>query len=455
MRSNHTQQCILPFGFIADILFQIIINGEASTILSLCLLNKSTNTTIRLLEPHICTWFMRRHGIEAFDPLLTLDPWTGKQHALTVHALVRSLYRNDLARRLSLHMVPAVWGPFYDDDRVEMNFEAELKLARRLERGLHVLFHMADIAHDTRREDERERQSPQKGCSLSALVSQRLAILTKLLDEYSEFESKSSLHLDLNFPQLPLGKYNPKKKPSHQKIDSSTRFPFPDQTQIHHLSRLLANGHTESTIGARRLDFRSHLDEPTEIALHCTLRMLRELLERMLLRHGPRLWHRDTRDEYSVTSWFLLNQGPRSLARLFLSEEGGDGGGCCAINYNISAPTSPEPRPKCLLSDPLDSYWNAWRDINNPLESKHANTNMRTGLYAPTPPALGLTPPFSTTQSPSLTRLTLSWSVKQTLFTNHGRELNRAAERYLKEMWGKRHVGLHEAFTVGVFASVL
>ncbi|KAL4964361.1 uncharacterized protein BDV14DRAFT_76454 [Aspergillus stella-maris] len=449
MRSTHTQKCTLPFGYIADILFQVIINGEASTILTLCLLNKSTYLTIKLLEPHIGTWFMRQHGIGTFDPLLTLDPWTGQQHTLTVHTLVRSLYRHGLARRLSLHIVPAVWGPFYDDDRVEMNYEAELKLARRLERGLHVLFHMADIARDTRGEDERERQSPHKGCSLSALVSQRLAILTRLLDEYSEFESRPSMNSDMNFNFPPLGRYNPRKKPNHQQNnDSSPRILFPDQTQIHHLSRLLAKGHTESLVGARRLAFRSHLDESTEIAFHCTLRMLRELLERMLLRHGPKLWYRDTRDEYSVTSWFLLNQGPRNLARLFLPDEG-DGQGCCAINYTNTS-TSPVTAQKCLLSDPLDAYWDAWRDINNPLETKHASTNLDS--YAP---SQGLTSPFSAPPSPSPTRLTLSWSVKPTLSTNRGREFNRAAERYLKEMWGKRHVGLHEAFTVGVFASVL
>ncbi|KAL4947784.1 hypothetical protein BDW69DRAFT_106977 [Aspergillus filifer] len=449
MRSTHTQKCILPFGYSADILFQVIINGEANTILSLCFLNKSTYHTIRLLAPHICTWFMRRHGIGTFDPLLTLNPWTGQQHTLTVHTLVRSLYRHGLARRLSLHIVPAVWGPFYDDDRVEMNYEAELKLARRLERGLHVLFHMADIARDTRGEDERERQSSQKRCSLSALVSQRLAILTKLLDEYSEFESSSSMNSDFNFNFPLLGRYNPRKKPNHQqKNDPSIRSPFPDQTQIHHLLRLLARGHTESLIGARRLAFRSHLDESTEIAFHCTLRMLRELLERMLLRHGPKLWHRDTRDEYSVTSWFLLNQGPRNLAGLFLPDES-YGQWCCAINYT-NASTSPQTAPTCLLSNSLDAYWDAWRDINNPLETKRASPNLDS--YAPPP---GLTSPFSAPPSPSPTRLTLSWSVKPALSTNRGREYNRAAERYLKEMWGKRHVGLHEAFTVGVFASVL
>ncbi|KAL4929697.1 uncharacterized protein BDV17DRAFT_54236 [Aspergillus undulatus] len=306
---------------------------------------------------------------------------------------------------------------------------------------------MADITRDTRQADEQERQAQKQHHQILSAVSQRLATLTKLLDEYNDFESNSMSNLDFT---LPLTTSNSKNRQSHLANKPSSSLPLLDTTQVRHLSRILANGHTESIIGTRRLAFRSHLDAATEIAFHCTLRMLRELLERMLLRHGPRLWHRDTRDKYSVTLWFLLNQGPRSLARLFLPAKEGEE--CC---HHMSSGS----RPKCHLSNPLDDYWNAWSEINTPLESgdlrtsagaaqdglKHMDMNMGMGLVM----GLGMG------IAPSPTRLTLSWSVKPALFDTRGRKSNRAAERYLKEMWGKRHVGLHEAFTVNLFSNIL
>ncbi|KAL4742136.1 hypothetical protein BDV11DRAFT_181647 [Aspergillus similis] len=451
MRSTRPQTA-LPFGFIADILFQIIVNGEANTVLTLCLLNRATYDTIKLLEPYICKCFMRLHGIDAFSPIFPLDPGTGQQDALTVHALVRSLYRHELARRLSRHIVPAVWGPFFDDDKVEMNFEAERKLSRRLERGLHVLFHMADIASDIKR----EHQELQKISSSSLFVSKRFTVLTKLLEEYDDFDP------DFNFA-FPLNKArtNDKhKKKQNLPLPPSTSTPSSslDVNHIHtkhHLTAVLKWGHAEFEIGKRRLEFRSnHLTDTFEVDFHCTLRMLRELLERMLLRHGPKFWHRDTRNEYSVVSWFLLNQTPRNLAKLFLTPQDE----CCHYSHYVdtsdtSASKSTSTR-QCLFSDPLDEYWDAWKDIPDALcpsigtpTSTLPSTVEVSGTWTGTE--------TGTSCNCNCNWLIRSWSVKPTLFDNRGREFNRAAERYLKEMWSQRHVGLHQAFTMGVMATVL
>ncbi|KAL2813193.1 hypothetical protein BDW59DRAFT_176813 [Aspergillus cavernicola] len=300
---------------------------------------------------------MRLSGIEAFDPVLTLNPCTGKPYALTVHTLLRFLYRQKLARRLSLHIVPSVWGPFYDDEKAEMNFEAELKLAKRLEQGLFVLFHMADISRDTERLERQKR-------SLPSLVTKRLAIIAKMLDEYSEF---------------PLDKRN---------LTS-----FEEHTT--HVYTVLKWGHDDAEIGKKRLEFRGYLDDQTEIDFHCTIRMLRELLERMLLRHGPRNWHRDTRNEYSVISWFLLKQPPRTLEKLLLSPHGE----CCHFD---GCSTDSDA---CRFSNPLDDYWEAWKDV----------------------PDLGCL-------DCDCKRRVRSWSVKPALIDARGREFNRAAERYLKEI---------------------
>ncbi|RDH32769.1 SNARE domain protein [Aspergillus welwitschiae] len=259
---------------------------------------------------------MRFHAIE-FDPILTLNPWTGEQSTLTVHSLVRFFQRHNIAKDLSRHIVPSVWGPFCDDGNPEMDFEAELRLAKRLERGLHVLFHMADIARDT------ERLKPSRK-PLAPVVSGRLFVLGKMLDEYDEL-------------------------PQHRKQLMS----FEEYTN--HVYTVLKWGYVEADIGRRRLEFRGWLDEQTEIDFHASLRMLRELMERMLLRHGPKDWHRDAKNEYSVISWFLLKQPPRSLAKLFLSPQND----CCDIDVKA---TDCGVR-KCHFSDPLDNYWKAWKNV--------------------------------------------------------------------------------------------
>ncbi|KAL4867489.1 hypothetical protein BDV12DRAFT_171290 [Aspergillus spectabilis] len=376
MRSTHTKQSTLPFGFTADVLFQIIINGEASSVLSLCLLNRATYDTIKVVEPHICTWFMRLHGIDTFDPILTLNPWTGQQTPITVHSLVRFLYRHNLARHLSLHIIPSVWGPFSADEKVDTTLAAELKLASHLERGLYVLFHMSSISLETQR-----IQHPRK--SLSSLVTKRLSIIAKTLDEY----------------------------------DKRTLTSFEEHTK--HVYTVFNWGHAEAETGKQRLEFRSLLDDQSQIDLHCTFRMLRELLERMLLRHGLKYWRRDTRDEYSITSWFLLNQSPRTLEHLFLSPQDE----CCQIDTTLDFPTpTSTATEKCLFSTPLDQYWDAWRDIPD-LGCIDCDCKLRGR----------------------------SWSVKPALFDARGREFNRAAEKYLKEMWSQRHAGVSSGVCDGSF----
>ncbi|KAL4985088.1 hypothetical protein BDW68DRAFT_5385 [Aspergillus falconensis] len=453
MRSSRPQTA-LPFGFIADILFQITINGEATTVLTLCLLNRATYHNIKVLEPHICKWFMRLHGIDAFSPISSLNPAMGQQNALTVHTLVRFLYRHELARRLSLHIVPAVWGPFYDDDKVEMNFEAELKLSRRLERGLHVLFHMADIARDIKREP----QELQNISVSSSFVSKRFTVLTKLLEEYDDFNS------EFNFA-FPLNKARTKSKHKNRQnfllppflSTPSSSLDIKHSHTKHQLTAILKRAHAEFEIGKRRLEFRSnHLTDTLEVDFHCTLRMLRELLERMLLRHGPKFWHRDTRNEYSVVSWFLLNQTPRNLAKLLLAPQDE----CCHYNHHDNASdarttTSTRAR-KCLFSDPLDKYWDAWNDIPDvPGSGIGTPSSTFPNRAESSAAATGTGSGTGTSCNCNCDRLIRSWSVKPVLFDDRGREFNFAAERYLKEMWSQRHVGLHQAFTMGVFATVL
>jgi hypothetical protein len=358
------------------VLFQIIINGDIDVVLNLCLVNKATYAAIKLLEPHICRQFMRRHGIDTFDPVLTLDPRTGDQRIMTVHNLSKFFERQGIAHKLACQIVPSVWGTFSDDDSPKMNYHAEQRLVQRLERGLYVLFHMSDTARDAYK--LKQRINP-----LVPDVTGRLLVLTRMLEEYHEIP-RNKRHL--------------------------TSF----QTYASHVYTVLKWGYREVDIGRKRLKFRSYLDEQTEIDFHTTLRMLRELMERMLLRHGPKDWHRDARNEYSVISWFLLKQSPQSLAKLFLSPQDE----CCGLEEK-----APDCGIRaCRFSDPLDNYWRAWKNV----------------------PDLGC-------HACDCKRRVRSWSVKPALIDDRGRAFNRAAEKYLKEMWTQRHVGLQQVFTMGYF----
>ncbi|KAE8384786.1 SNARE domain protein [Aspergillus alliaceus] len=297
---------------------------------------------------------MRWHSIDTFDPVLTLNPQTGDQRTLTVHNLSRFIERQDIAHKLACQIIPSVWGPFSEDESQKMNYHAEHRFVQRLERGLHVLFHMADIARDAYK--LRQKINP-----LVPDVTGRLLVLTRMLEEY---------------PEIPRNKRQ------------LTSF----QAYASHVYTVLKWGYREVDIGRRRLKFRNYLDEQTEIDFHTTLRMLRELMERMLLRHGPRDWHRDARNEYSVISWFLLKQSPQSLAKLFLGPQDQ----CCGLEEKA---TDCGVR-KCIFSDPLDNYWKAWKNI----------------------PDLGC-------QTCDCNRRVRSWSVKPALIDDRGREYNRAAEK--------------------------
>ncbi|KAB8205345.1 hypothetical protein BDV34DRAFT_101245 [Aspergillus parasiticus] len=377
---SKTKQRQRPLGSIPDVLFQIIINGDIGVVLTLCLVNKATYEAIKLLEPHICRWLMRSHGISTFDPVLTLNPRTGEQRTLTVHNLSGFIERQDIAHKLACQIVPSVWGPFSDEESPKMNYHAEQRLVQRLERGLYVLFHMADIARDT-------YKTKQKINPLVPDVTGRLLVLTRMLEEYHEIPR------------------NKRRLMSFQEYAS-------------HAYTVLKWGYREVDIGRRRLKFRGYLDEQTEVDFHATLRMLRELMERMLLRHGPKVWHRDARNEYSVISWFLLKQSPQSLAKLLLSPQDE----CCGLEDKASE----SGVRRCQFSDPLDNYWKAWKNV----------------------PDLGC-------QTCDCKRRVRSWSVKPALIDDQGRQYNRAAEKYLKDMWTQRHVGLHQVFTMGYFNIVL
>ncbi|KAL4888601.1 SNARE domain protein [Aspergillus ambiguus] len=296
---------------------------------------------------------MRLHGARAFDPVLTMDPRTGAQPppAMTIHRLMRYSHRERIARSLARHIIPTAWGAFTPDQSAEMDLAAELRLARRLERGLYVLFHMGDIAR-----------------------------------------------------AVDAAKAKPRTK---SKRRQRPRWADGDEDDgADNAGALLRWGYKEAEVGRRRLEFRAHLDEQTEIALHATLRLLRELTERLLLQHGPKDWHRDAKNEYSVVSWFLLRQSPRSLAKLFLSPADQ----CCGIEEKIAGGVGDgdDDRRECRFADPLDQYWRAWGETPE---------RVRVGC-----------------QGCSYWRRVRSWSVKPALVDAGGREYNRAAERYLKEI---------------------
>lgn len=380
--ANHVVPTPKPFGSAVDVLFQIIINGDMNMLPTFCLLNKATYNSIKVLESHICGWFMRLHRIAHFDRILRLDPWTIRPRPLTVHTLLRFAHRRDIAQQLSRCIVPAVWGPFSQDEEVEMNLEAELRIAQRLERGLYVLFHISDIGREMETSKQRGRKP------LAPVSTGRISALTKMLDEYNEL---------------------PEQK------QRSTSF----EHYASHAYTVLKWGSNEADVGRKRLEFRRHLDKEREVDFHITLRMLRELIERMLLRHGPTDWHRDAKNEYSVISWFLLRQSPRTLEKLFLSNPDQ----CCDWEDKMGIENGVRV---CYFSDPLDNYWKAWKEDPN----------------------LGC-------QDCDCKRRARSWSVKPVLVDARGRGYNRDAERYLKEMWGQRHVGLHRAFMIGQFTTVL
>ncbi|KAL5693632.1 hypothetical protein EMGR_004632 [Emarellia grisea] len=239
------------FSRVTDVLFQIIINGDISAVLNLRLVNKSTYEAIGLLEPHICRWFMRLHNINAFSPLITLNPQTGGQRPVTLHTLPRFIYRQHTASQLARRIIPSVWGPFIDDGNPEMDYNAELKLAQTLERGLHVLFHFADVYHDT------QMQQVKDGANSATHGPGRRLVLTwgsDLYDDLLEHRSQS-----MTFDK-----------------------------DIDHIYAVLESGHLEAEIGRKRLRLRSYLDEQNKIDFHAALRMLQELMVRMLLRHGPK-----------------------------------------------------------------------------------------------------------------------------------------------------------------------
>jgi hypothetical protein len=303
------------FGRVADVLFQIIINGDISAVLNLRLVNKSTYETIGSLEPHICRWFIRLHNINDFAPLITLNPQTGGQRPVTVHTLPRFIHRQHTASQLARRIIPSVWGPYIDDGNPEMDYNAELELAQTLERGLHVLFHFADAYHDT------EMLQVKDGAKSTTHGPGRRLVLTwgsDLYDDLLEHRSQS-MTFDKN---------------------------------IDHIYAVLDWGHVEAEIGRRRLRLRSYLDEQNEIDFHAALRMLRELMERMLLRHGPKDWYRDAKNEYSLISWFILKQSPRTLAKLFLSPQDE----CCHLDDK----TTDAGVRECRFADLLGSYWKEW-----------------------------------------------------------------------------------------------
>ncbi|GIJ85289.1 hypothetical protein Asppvi_004145 [Aspergillus pseudoviridinutans] len=365
------------FGRVADVLFQIIINGDIRAVLNLRLVNKSTYETIGSLEPHICRWFMRLHNMNAFAPLITLNPQTGGQRPVTVCTLPRFIYRQHTASQLARRIIPSVWGPYIDGGNPEMDYNAELKLAQTLERGLHVLFHFADASHDT------ETLQVKDGGESATHGPGRRLVLTWASDLYEDLleHMSQSMTFDNNFD---------------------------------HIYTVLEWGHVEAEIGRKRLRLRSYLDEQNEIDFHTVLRILRELMERMLLRHGPKDWYRDAKNEYSLISWFILKQSPRMLAKLFLSPQDE----CCHPDDK----TSDSDVRECRFADLLDSYWEEWK---NDLELRCRDCDCRSRVR--------------------------SWSVKPAVIDARGREFNRAAEKYLKEMWSQRHIGLHRAFTTGYF----
>ncbi|KAL1970734.1 hypothetical protein VTN77DRAFT_2568 [Rasamsonia byssochlamydoides] len=315
------------FGGVPDVLFQILSVGDVSAIPLVCRLNRATYHTIKFHEAQICTSYLRHHHIPPFDPVLMMDRATGQPCALTICNLQKFLQRQETARQLASRIARSGWGAWWAIKNTEMDDEADL-FRQRVERGLYVMLHMADII----REVERTKPPPDKMCPISLGVHRYLVSL-----------------------RLPCALESRKKGmcwlPRH----------------VAHIYRVLVHKAQHREIGKRRLIFRQYLDEEREIDFHIALQMLRLFLDTILFAHSPDDGNVLSED-CSIMCWFLLRQPAHALSRIFLELPEAK---CCSVEDRARKDSF-----VCNYAEELKEYWDAWNGDTH-LDCKRCEAMLR------------------------------------------------------------------------------
>lgn len=299
------------FGGVPDVLFQILSVGDASTIPVVCRLNRATYNTIKFNESMICNSYLRYHNVPPFDPILMMDRTTGKPQPLTIRNLQKFLHRQDTAQRLASRIARSGWGAWWAIKDTEMDDEADL-FRRRVERGLYVILHMADIV----REVEKMKLPADKTCPITLGV-----------------------HRNLVCNRLPCA-----SEPRKKGVLAFAR-------HIQHIYRVLVRKAQHREIGKRRLIFRSFLNEEQEVDFHIALQMLRLFLDTILFAHSPDDGNLLTED-CSIMCWFLLRQPAHALSRIFLELPDAK---CCSVEDRAR-----KDNFVCNYAAELKEYWDAW-----------------------------------------------------------------------------------------------
>jgi hypothetical protein len=311
------------FGGVPDVLIQILSIGDVSTIPRVCCLNRPTYQAIKANESLICNAFLRCHRIPAFDPILTLDRATGHSYQLDVATLQKFVLRQDTARRLASRVARSGWGAWWAIKDPEMDDEAD-QFRQRVERGVYVMLHMADIARDVDRAT----------CDRRPL--------------------NFRMYRHLLSCQLPCASTTRKRllwSPRH----------------LAHVYQVLARHRRQELIGMRRLAFRRFLNEEREVDFHIALQMLRLFLETIVFAHCPE--DRDLVQNGNIMWWFLLRQPAPSLARIFLELPETR---CCSVEDRVHRGSD----SVCNYADALKDYWRAW-DGDTTLECRHCEEWLR------------------------------------------------------------------------------
>lgn len=295
------------FGGVPDVLIQIISMGDASTIPNLCCVNRATYHAIKTNEMLICKAFLRHKRIPPFDPILILDRATGRPCRLNIQNLQKFVQRQDIARRLASRVARSGWGAWWSIKDTEMDDEAD-QFRQRVERGVYVMLHMADICRDVER-------------SKSGNWPMGLRLYRNVLSCHLPCANTIRKHLI----------WSPR--------------------QMTHVYQVLLRRRRQELIGQRRLAFRRYLNEEREVDFHIALQMLRLFLETILFAHSP-----DDRDvvnnNYNIMWWFLLRQPAHSLARIFLELPETR---CCSVEDRAHRKDN-----ECNYSEALKEYWLAW-----------------------------------------------------------------------------------------------
>jgi hypothetical protein len=295
------------FGGVHDVLFQILSVGDVSVLPVVCRLNRATYNAIKSNEVLICTSFLRHHHIPPFDPILTLDRGTGRPSSLTIQNLQKFVHRQHTACKLASRIARSGWGAWWAIKDSEMDSEADL-FRQRVERGLYVMLHMADIV----REVEQTKPNQRLLCPITFF-----ALLNRI--------------------------------PCALEPNKKGMWWFP--RHVAHLYRVLLRKTQHREIGRRRLIFRQYLDEEREIDFHIALQMLRLFLDTILFAHSPDDGNLLSEDP-GIMCWFLLKQPAHALSRIFLELPDAK---CCSV----------EDRARkdafiCNYAEALKEYWDAW-----------------------------------------------------------------------------------------------